>query len=208
MTWALWDQPPPPPLEGAPASIANTLCPGEMGCWSKSRWFFGTPQLAHPTCFSKPPRVCFTLFPYTFRQPQSLLLERGRRKEVGWGLCCHSGCLRPWHKGLGSRPPSGGGGGGVAAWPRHDLQRPPEKGTWPLPAQNSPSQCPLALEGVKFLSPFFVGPMRSGGHRENVGRRKPGGMVEMGQGLRWRPRGVPEGAAVGGCPAGILETVI
>lgn len=96
----------------------------------------------------------------------------------------------------------------MAAWPRHDLQRPPEKGTWPLPAQNSPSQCPLALEGVKFLSPFFVGPMRSGGHRENVGRRKPGGMVEMGQGLRWRPRGVPEGAAVGGCPAGILETVI
>lgn len=45
----------------------------------------------------------------------------------------------------------------MAAWPQHDLQRPPEKGTWPLPAQNSPSQCPLALEGVKFLSPFLVG---------------------------------------------------
>lgn len=67
---------------------------------------------------------------------------------MGWGPCCHPEFLRPWHKGLGSRPPRGGGGGGEAAWPQCDLQRPPEKGTWPLPAQNCPSQCPLDLEGV------------------------------------------------------------
>lgn len=45
----------------------------------------------------------------------------------------------------------------MAAWPQCDLQRPPEKGTWPLPALNSLSQCPLALEGFIFLSPFLVG---------------------------------------------------
>lgn len=36
------------------------------------------------------------------------------------------------------------------------------------------------------------------------------GAMEMGKGLRQRPLGmeVPEGAAVAGCPSGILETVI
>ena len=29
----------PEPLEGAPASLANTLCPSEIGRWSRSRWF-------------------------------------------------------------------------------------------------------------------------------------------------------------------------
>lgn len=44
----------------------------------------------------------------------------------------------------------------MADWPQCDLQRPPEKGTWPLPAQKRSSLCPLALE-EKFLSPFLVG---------------------------------------------------
>ena len=90
--------------------------------------------------------------PFLLRAP----LERGRRKETGWGPCCYQEFLRPWHKGLGSRPPRGGGGGGEAAWPQCDLQRPPEKGTWPLPAQNCPSQCPQPWRGYEISDPFAL----------------------------------------------------
>lgn len=142
--------------------------------------------------------------PFLLRAP----LERGRRKETGWGPCCYQEFLRPWHKGLGSRPPRGGGGG-EAAWPQCDLQRPPEKGTWPLPAQNCPSQCPQPWRGYEISDPFALwGP---GGAEGIGGMLAEGnrGAMEMGKGLRQRPlgMGVPEGAAVAGCPSGILETV-
>lgn len=160
-----------------------------MGCPSRSRWFFGTLKLAHPTCFSKPPKGSLTLYPYTFPQPESPLGE-GQKKEMGWGPCCHSGCLRPWHKGLGSRPPSGGGRG--EEWPPgHGVtfRGPQRRAPGPSLPRTAPPSAPWPWRGLDFCPPSLLGPERSGGHRENVGRRKRGGTLEMGQGLRWTPGG-------------------
>lgn len=68
---------------------------------------------------------------------------------MGWGPCCHLSPSDPGTKAWAPGLQVGVGvGGGVADWPQCDLQRPPEKGTWPLPAQTHTSLCPLALEGL------------------------------------------------------------
>lgn len=150
-------------------------------------------------------------FPNHLRGPFLLRAPLERQKEGnGLGSLLLPGvpqtlAQRPW-----LQASKGGGGGGEAAWPQCDLQRPPEKGTWPLPAQNCPSQCPQPWRGYEISDPFALwGP---GGVEGIGGMLAEGnrGAMEMGKGLRQRPlgMGVPEGAAVAGCPSGILETVI
>ena len=132
--WIVWDQLSPHLWKELLPALQAHFVLVKWGVLEQEQVVFWNSKLAHPTCFSKSPKGSFyalLLYLPSARVP----LETGRRKEMGWGPCCHPEFLRPWHKGLGSRPPRrGGGGGGMAAWPHCDLQRPPEKGTWPLPA--------------------------------------------------------------------------
>lgn len=152
-----------------------------MGHWSRSRWFFGTPNL--PTQLASQSQLKRSFFhpsSYTFPQPES----PWREAEMGWGPCCHPEFLRPWHKGLGSGPPSWWGRG--EEWRTgHSMtfRGPQRRAPGPSLPRSAPPCAPWPWRG-SFYPLSLLGPRRSGGHTENVGRRKPGGVLGMGEGLR------------------------
>lgn len=86
---------------------------------------------------------------------------------MGWGPCCHPEFLRPWHKGLGSRPPRGGEG--EERPPGHSVtfRGPQRRAPGPSPPRTAPPSAPWTWRGYEVSDPFALwGP----GGVEGIGR--------------------------------------
>lgn len=163
---------------------------------------FGNSKLAHPACFPKPPEGSFSA--------QSALGEAEGRKRAGVPAATRSSS-DPGTKALAPGL-QGRGGEGEERLPGHSVtfRGPQRRAPGPSPPRTAPPSAPWPWRGYEISDPFALwGP----GAVEGIGgmlAESNSGAMEMGKGLRQRPLGmeVPEGAAVAGCPSGILETVI
>lgn len=152
-------------------------------------------------------------FPNHLRGPFLLRAPLERQKEGnGLGSLLPPGvpqtlAQRPW-----LQASKGGGGEGEERLPGHSVtfRGPQRRAPGPSPPRTAPPSAPWPWRGYEISDPFALwGP----GAVEGIGgmlAESNSGAMEMGKGLRQRPLGmeVPEGAAVAGCPSGILETVI
>lgn len=145
----------PAPWAEAPASLPYTLYPGKSGLWS--RWLFGTPNLPTQLASQNHLRGPFQLLPSTSLRQRVSPWRGGRRKETGRGPCHHPEFLKPWHKGLGSRPPSGEEGEEWLPGHRVTFRGPQRRAPGPSLPRTSPLVPPGLGGGLKFLFPFIVG---------------------------------------------------
>lgn len=131
------------------------------------------------------------LFSCTFPQPESPWRQAEGRKWAGVPAATLSSS-DPGTKALA--PGLQGGGGEGEEWqPGHTVTfRGPQRRAPGLSLPRAtPPRAPWPWRGLRrsFCPLSSLGPKRSGGHRENIGRRKPEGIVGMGEGQSGDSRG-------------------